>query len=66
MINFLHAMTEIQSSNQISVLAQAMKMVISHTQMGAQALTPPTATTVGAFLIFSEIQLIRFQAHSDL
>ena len=47
-------------------LAQAIKMVISHTQKGAQALTPPTAATVGAFLIFSEIQLIRFQAHSDL
>ena len=42
-----------------------MVMVISQTQMGAQALNPPKAATVGAFLIFLEIRLIRFRAHSD-
>ena len=32
--------------------------------MGAQALNPPKATAVGAFLIL-EIRFIRFRTHSD-
>ena len=66
LILVLDAMTEIESKTKFLFPARAMKMFIPQTQMGAQALTSLKAITVGAFLIFSEIQLIRFQAHSDL
>ena len=51
--------------NQIPFPTRAMKMLIAHTQTGAQALTPPKATAVRAFHIFSEARFIRFRAHSD-
>ena len=56
-------MTEIQSKNQISVSCSSHENVHLPNSNGSSSSDSTEGNTFGAFLIFSEIRFIRFQAH---